>query len=109
MDENKGFKIIKRKTSPREEQETIIQYDVDTKEWLFYTSYPVHARKWEDYIIPSSNFGNNIKVYNEDTDNIIEISGKIDGTASLNKRREYTQAERDRMAEIARKRFGHDK
>ena len=48
------FREYEDTTTPREEAETIITYDVERQAWYFYTNYGPHARKWEDKIIPSA-------------------------------------------------------
>lgn len=94
-----GLPVIYRESTTRAEQETIINYDVTLDEWLFFTNYPPHARKWQDRIIPSDNYQNNWIAFNEETDSIMELSGKIDGSATVLKRREYTEEERKKLAE----------
>lgn len=66
-------------TTPQEEQETIITYDRKLDEWNLYTDVPKHARKWRERIIPER------EIYNESTNQLIGIEGKIKGNVSIRK------------------------
>lgn len=66
-------------TTPQEEQETIITYDRKLDEWNLYTDVPKHARKWQERIIPER------EIYNESTNQLIGIEGKIKGSVSIRK------------------------
>lgn len=89
-----NFEIQKRKPAPYNEQETIIMYDKELDEWNLYTNNPTHARKWEQAIIPSNDYRNS-KVYHSVTGDLIEIEGKINGSASIRKKKTYTPEQKE--------------
>lgn len=84
------------------EQETIISYDNEAKEWHFYTNYPPHARKWEDKIIPSENYVCK-KVYHKKTGELIELCGIINGSVGINGKRQMTEEQRRAVGERFKK------
>ena len=96
----KDFIIKHEKPIPRDEQETTITHDKDVNTWSFFTNNPTHARKWEDAIIVSDRYLS-VKVYHSGTGDLISIAGEINGTASINRKREMTEEQRqaasDRM------------
>lgn len=87
------FNIEYGSSVPMIEQETIITYDKGLDEWCLYTDNPVHARKWERVLIPSSNY-NNFKRYHEDTGALIAMDGQINGSVSIRAKRELTEKEK---------------
>lgn len=98
--DNDGFLItVVDKTVPRSEQETIINYDRETDQWHVYTTVPKHARKYEDKTIAEGNIPE--KIYNAGSDQLIGLNGVIDGTVSVQKKREMSEEQK----EAARKRL----
>lgn len=93
-----GFKIKHEEPLPRIDQETTISYDRELDVWSLYTNVPTHARKWEDAVVASDIFFS-VKIYHEKTGELIAISGEIDGTASVRKRRELTEEQKNALSE----------
>lgn len=91
-----SFKKVRCAPIPFSEQETIISWDKEKREWHFYTNDPVHARKYEHLIIPKQNY-NNKKLYHEKTNDLIGIEGIINGSVGLRKKRKYTDKEKEEM------------
>lgn len=82
----------------RIEQETVISFDKDTDTWHLYTSVPSHARKWEDAVVPSKDYIS-MKVYRKSPKELIGLAGVINGSASIRKKRNYTEEELESMKE----------
>lgn len=80
-----------RKT-PRNEMETLINYDVETDEWMFYSNYPVHIRKWRDKIIPTRE-----EFYSDGTEKTLD--GIINGSAAVYGKRTMTDEQRKELSE----------
>lgn len=92
------FEIQVRLPVPRYEQETIITYDKQFDEWSLYTNNPTHARKWERAVITGRSFSNR-KVYHEQTGQLIELEGVIDGSVSIRKAKVLTEEQRKELSE----------
>lgn len=97
------FKTFNKMPAAREEQETIITYDKLTDEWHFYTDNPVHARKYEAVIVPSGNYTSS-KSYHAESNQLIGLEGKINGSVSIRKKTEFSDERKkelsDRMKEL---------
>ncbi|MDT0160292.1 hypothetical protein [Bacillus sp. AG4(2022)] len=77
---------------PREEQETVLVFEVETGEWMVYSTVPKHIRKL-------MNLGD-MEVTHYDEDRPIAIKGKLEEKqVSMKKVREYSEEERARMSE----------
>lgn len=99
------FIIKHEKPIPRIEQETNISYDKELDMWSLYTNNPPHARKWEDSVIPSNVYLSQ-KIYHADTGDLIALSGQINGSASVNRKREMTEEQRQAMSVRMKKLHG---
>ena len=77
---------------PRNEQETIIPYDVELDQWNLYSNYPVHIRKWRDKIIPKRE-----EFYSDGTEKMLD--GIINGSAAVYGRRTMTDEQRKELSE----------
>ncbi len=82
---------------PGNEQETIISYDNELKEWHFYSDYPPHCRKWRRLIKKT-------REIEEDNGKIVLLEGTISGNVIIQKKfkREMTEEQRQAAAERAR-------
>lgn len=76
----------------REEQETIINYDVVNDEWEVYTNYPPHIRRYRDKVIADRE-----EFYADGTEAILE--GVINGSVGVRGKRNISDAERKRMSQ----------
>lgn len=88
----------KRKVIPRSEQETIVSYDVERKQWHIYTDYPKHVRK---YAILLGKFDKNDELplmLDEYVDKDI-----FSASFSVRKKRELSDEERQALSERMRK------
>lgn len=87
-----------------DERETLIHYDEAEKHWLIESNVPKHIRKFMKACRPDS-----IKTEKDDSGRIVSFSGVLDEEGfyvSVSKKaakREYTQEEREAMAERLRK------
>ncbi|HEM3633699.1 TPA: hypothetical protein U1C38_001545 [Streptococcus suis] len=88
------FRIKKRLTTPRSEQETILTYDKELDSWHIFTDNPVHARKWESLVAPSDLYTSS-KTYNEQTGELIGLEGDITGTVAVMKKRTQTEQQKE--------------
>lgn len=81
----------------RDEQETIISYDNELKEWHFYSDYPPHCRKWKHLVTATRKLV-------EDDGRIILLEGAVNGNVILQKKfkRELTEEQRLAAANRAR-------
>lgn len=77
---------------PRNEQETLINFDVELDEWTFYSNYPVHIRRWRDKIIPIRE-----EFYSDRTEKVLE--GIINGSAAVYGKRVLTDEQREELSE----------
>jgi hypothetical protein len=92
---------------PRDEQETIISYDNETKQWHYYSDVPKHNHKWDVLVKPTRR---ELDEYGK----IAILEGEIIGNVFVNKKRvshltpEQRQqaSERMRQAKINSKRHG---
>ena len=80
-----------RKT-PRNEMETLINYDVEMDEWMFYSNYLVHIRRWRDKIIPIRE-----EFYSDGTEKMLD--GIINGSAAVYGKRTMTDEQRKELSE----------
>ena len=64
----------KVQTSPYslEEQETVISFDRDSGTWRFYSTVPHHAKRFEEFILPSDTFSSWREV------NLVAVEGVLD-------------------------------
>lgn len=74
------------------EQETIISYDKELKQWHYYSDVPKHNRKWDKAVVPTRRVV-------EDNGTISLLEGIIDGNVSVRKRRELTDEQRQVVAD----------
>lgn len=91
----------KRKVVPRSEQETIVSYDVERKQWHIYTDYPKHVRK---YAILLGKIDKNDElplVLDEYVD-----SDEFTASFSIRKKRELSAEERQAMSDRMHKQHG---
>lgn len=77
---------------PRNEQETIITYDVELGEWRLYSDYPPHIRKWRDKVIADRE-----EYYQDGTEKMID--GVINGTASIRGKKNLSDEQRREFAD----------
>lgn len=59
-----------------EEQETVISFDRDSGTWRFYSTVPHHAKRFEEFILPSDTFSSWREVNNEG--NLVAVEGFLD-------------------------------
>lgn len=94
-----GFNLYEGTYTPKAEAETIITYNAESEEWHIYTDYAPHARKYEDKVVPSEEFGG-YKTYDEEG-RLLGVSGHILGSVGVrgkvNMSEEQKQALADRM------------
>ena len=93
-------KIIENyKVAPYTEQETIITYERDTKEWHIFTDIPHHAKKYESLIDRSKKFR---KGYN-DKKAIVMLEGTLkECNVTISKKRKNTMTEEQKKAAAER-------
>lgn len=96
------------KTTPGDEQETVLIYDKHLNEWSIGTNNPVHARKWERLVKPSETCDSR-KVYNKDTGQLIGLYGAIDGTVSVRQKVKSTMTPEQRAEASKRMKELHAK
>ena len=77
---------------PRNEQETIITFDVDLNEWRFYSDYPPHIRKWRDKVIADRE-----EHYQDGTEKMLD--GVINGSVSVRGKKVLTDEQRKEFAD----------
>lgn len=78
--------------TPRNEQEAILSYDSESREWHYYSDVPTLNRKWHDKIDPS-------RITVEDNGTISELEGTVVGTVIISKKRVMTDGQRQEAAE----------
>lgn len=71
-----NFEVYTTALVPKAEQETVINYDGKTNEWMIFTNNPDHIRDWKGVIVPSDNYRNS-KGFDRETGRVVEIEGKI--------------------------------
>ncbi|WP_312065613.1 hypothetical protein [Leuconostoc lactis] len=82
----------------RNEQETIIVFDVEVGKWHIDTTYPPHIRKYKEVIG---------KIEEETQDRLSGwLADDYSGSFSARKRRELTDEQRSELSERAKSRFG---
>lgn len=74
-------------TTPREEQEVILNYDALKDTWYFYSDCPKYNRRWEHAIEETR------KEYN-DAGQITLLEGAVHGSVSIRKALSNEQKER---------------
>lgn len=78
------------------EQETILNFDVETGKWNLYTSYPPHIRKYRELVEnPNETF---------DEIGVAALSGTLTSVnVSVRKKRVLTEAQRAELSERAKR------
>ncbi|KRM62085.1 hypothetical protein FC26_GL000816 [Paucilactobacillus vaccinostercus DSM 20634] len=85
--------------TPGNEQETIISYDKELKQWHYYSDVPEHNHKWDKRVEPTQRVV-------EPSGRISVLEGTINGTVSVNAKRvshmtpEQRQAASERMKQL---------
>lgn len=85
--------------TPGNEQETIISYDKELKQWHYYSDVPEHNHKWDKRVEPTRRVV-------EPSGRISVLEGTINGTVSVNAKRvshmtpEQRQAASERMKQL---------
>lgn len=77
---------------PRIEQETIITYEVKSDEWILYTDYPPHIRKYRDKLKVTRE-----EFYRDGTP--LSIEGVITGGISVRKKPNLSEEERKSLSD----------
>lgn len=86
--------------APQSEQETIITYERDTKEWHIFTDIPHHAKKYESLIDRSKYFR---KGYN-DKKAIVMLEGTLkECNVTISKKRKLTEEQKQAAVERMKK------
>lgn len=67
-------------TTPREEQEVILNYDREMETWYYYSDVPKYNHKWANLVQAER------KEYNN-TGQITLLEGTVTGSVNINKRR----------------------
>lgn len=105
--ESKDYKV-----PSREERETVLSWDAETKCWHIYTDEPKHARKYEKYIDDSKPTR---RGYSE-SEKLVMLEGDLKGAnVTVSKKRVMTAEQKQRLAERARslsnfvKKHDHDR
>ncbi|PLR72297.1 hypothetical protein [Bacillus sp. UMB0728] len=77
---------------PRDEQETVLVFEVETGKWMVYSTVPKHIRKLMKL--------GEMEVTHYDEDRPIAIKGKLEEKqVSMKKVREYSEEQRAKMSE----------
>lgn len=85
--------------TPGNEQETIISYYKELKQWHYYSDVPEHNHKWDKRVEPTRRVV-------EPSGRISVLEGTINGTVSVNAKRvshmtpEQRQAASERMKQL---------
>lgn len=88
------------KVSPQGEQETIITYDNETKEWHVFTDVPKHARKYEALIDETKPFR---KGYSVNGGALSMLEGTLNEcNVIISKKRKSTMTEEQKKAAAER-------
>lgn len=82
---------------PRSEQETIVSYDVEKKQWHIYTDYPPHVRK---YAILLGKMSKNDELPRQ-LDVLVD-NDEFAASFSVRTKRKLTDEQRSKMAERMR-------
>lgn len=83
------------KATPRDEAETILNYDALLDEWHYYSDVPKHNRKWNELIEPERK---EVDSYGQ----IVLLEGKVIGNVNINKPRKLTPEQREQYSERLR-------
>ncbi len=82
----------------RNEQETIVVFDVEVGKWHIDTTYPPHIRKYKEVIG---------EIEEETQDRLSGwLADDYSGSFSARKRRQLTNEQRSELSERAKSRFG---
>lgn len=81
---------------PRNEQETIIIYDVALEQWEVYSNYPPHIRKYRDKVIPKRE-----EFYSDNTEKMLD--GVIEGSVSVRGKVKLSDEQRKEISERMKK------
>lgn len=81
---------------PRAEQETILIYSPASKEWEFFSDYSPHIRKWRDAVDAERE-----EFYDDGSEKVLE--GVINGSVSIRRKREMSDAQREALSERMKK------
>lgn len=85
------------KVPPQGEQETIITYDNETKEWHVFTDVPKHARKYEALIDETKPFR---KGYNVNGGALSMLEGTLNEcNVIISKKRKMTEEQKKALAD----------
>lgn len=76
---------------PRNEQETVITWDKESKTWNFYTSDPVHMNKWKKHLVET--------IETEELGMVVTLEGKIKGSVSVRGESKMTDEQKAKTAE----------
>lgn len=83
---------------PKAEQETILNFDVETGKWNLYTSYPPHIRKYRELV-------ENPREVSDQT-GVASLSGTLTSVnVSVRKKRVLTEEQRAELSERAKRSF----
>lgn len=82
--------------TPRNEQETILLYDVELDRWEVYSNYALHIRKYKDKVIPKRE-----EFYADGSEKLID--GIIEGSVSVRGKIKLTDEERKERAKRLQK------
>lgn len=95
-------KIIENyKVPPQGEQETIITYDNETKEWHVFTDVPKHARKYEALIDETKPFR---KGYSVNGGALSMLEGTLNEcNVIISKKRKMTEEQKKALADRLRR------
>ncbi|MHB0809289.1 MAG: hypothetical protein ACYCDV_07980 [Facklamia hominis] len=85
------------KPVPLNEQETILVYDKSLKQWSFYSNNPTHIRRWINSITPER-----IEYHDDFPDRVVMLDGIINGSVSVRKKVEISEAQKQKLAERMR-------
>lgn len=78
--------------TPRDEQETILNYDALLDEWVYYSDVPKHNRKRNELIEPQ-------RKEVDSHGQIVLLEGKVKGSVNINKPRKMTEQQRKEASE----------
>lgn len=82
--------------TPREEQETIFNFDAQLGEWTYYSDVPKHNRKWDELI----------QAQRKEVDpngQITLLEGIVKGNVNINKPKKMSKEQKAAISERMRK------
>jgi prolyl-tRNA editing enzyme YbaK/EbsC (Cys-tRNA(Pro) deacylase) len=83
---------------PTKEQETVLTFDNETKEWSAYSCVPKHIRKLVEIV-----GAENVTVIEKDDDSILAVKCTLqEKQVSMKKVRQYSEDQKRKMAERMR-------